>query len=500
MDWRRGICFGCVLILALVTCSGVVAAQEFRTEEGATVPMPDDFYEEWSTEIEDFKQLLDQPDSEAWLLITSDMTYVVISDNAPDVGTGRVRGQFYQGFGEGYGFINLSEFENTTSVQQVDSEDVKDSPEEFEFSYIRTTGLYSQFAFGYDSADGYVKQPELHGTLEELSFRKPTTPGRIGYSSSWELSRDLENSDQTTYINTRMLPIAEPYFLAHRFGYTIVGTETTIRGVVLPRHPADPGTVNRPTVVYISSTSIEAKPVHGVQSVADGEVQEGQIVQLQASLYGTSLSSKEVLLAASTCDGKLTIGWGICVPAVTDATIDAGVAAGGGSIVPFAAAHNELQEDIAESLTGEYQIKAEVVAADEIHPGLKGPGLRIYEAEQTGGSKAKQHAQSEGETISSLIREHLEQPPDSNDEYESEAAQERYSVGVTPTPTSAPQVTETALADDSGMNSTPEDGAGDEDWVLRFVIRTLTAAGVIGIYAGLIWGAIRRAGLFARRP
>lgn len=448
-----------LLGVVLVGGTGGAVAQQYDTVEGATIPIPDDIYAEWEDEIESFKERIGQPNSDAWLLYTDDWTFIVISDGAPDIGTARVTGNIYYE-SRGYGYIDLNEFEDTTDVRSVDGDQLTSSPEAYEIQTVRVSGTYTQSAFAYSDTQGYVSQPELHGTFGPKPRGLPNSPGRVGSYAAVNVSSEAENNNQHTYIHGTAFQSGEPMVLGHQRGYAIDEAEATVSGVVLPRHPAAPGTADGPTHLYLADVQLEADETVTVSEIADGDVQEGDVVRTSGEMAGTSFSAQKVAIAVSPCDGATTVGYPpVCVPAVTDASVEGGVVSDGDSMVPYGRVDNDVQDELAISRSGEVTLVGEIVDASSIHPGLDGYGIKVYRLRSTSQTRVSGEVAEGADTVDSRIREHMEVRSSEVAEYEQQQSREQTRVGPTPTPTPIPTPTPSPTPVPTDVFSTDSEGA-----------------------------------------
>jgi len=155
------------------------------------------------------------------------------------------------------------------------------------------------------------------------------------------------------------------------------------------------------------SYALDAVKVNDDPDALQGHV--GDVVRFQSNIVGAKMSTRDVLVQASSCPPDMVGASGACAPAVVDATVHTGVLGPGeGEAVPYFGVNNERISQTVMPYGGSYSITARVVDASTLDPRLDSQiALQVYEMESAGGSAETSRLRSEASAIRETIHDQL---------------------------------------------------------------------------------------------
>lgn len=407
-----------------------LATTPTSTFSGVAMPIPKAVQSELKTSIDSAESAHPGSQPELWLFMNQETTAIVASENPIQMGEVEIDG--YQSHGGSVSVIVAESVNVDANPETVSGDDLSESTGNYEYQYVESSAPVKHVPFAYETADENVMQPTTTGSFDSqtvLAGRGQLLPptalaNQVAVNASRILGGGVRGLELVEYRVSGGVMLD-----SHQQDTWIVDSEATIRGVVLDRPVGSPASQASTDFnwLYAENVQANAESTQDFSRVVDRSEAESRFtVTTEADLLGSSISTKEALVAASACDGRETVGSAPnCVPAITDMTVRTGVAVADGGdyqALPFIAATNDLQGGIIEPLSGRYQITGEVIDFQNVHPGFSGRGLLIYEMERIGGvevdGNVREQAQNDGETVVGEVREQLEVQPS---EYESYA-------------------------------------------------------------------------------
>lgn len=393
---------GVIVGIGLVLSAGVASAGwhdephipedswDRGTVEGGAIPIPEGNREHIESEVELAVDQHPSSDVSTWLIANDHATYIVVSKVEPDFGEAKVTGEIAD-TGTGYKILLAETVDINTDPTRVSEDEFRKDPRQFRYKYIKVTGTYTQVPFSYDGDVTGFKQPEIRG-----SFHHVLLPGMVGprFWAQYSVINASQGYKESIYgLEYFRFYISNSNTIGYHNDFWIYSHETTFRGVVMPRPmPLGPDSINLNTT-YIDHAEPESENVDSIEAAVSTDDVGGPIgdaVSFEADAYGSTFSTKEVLVKASPCDGEITVGTPpVCIPAVTDSTVHAGVAVetknGELNAIPIIGLSNHLQDRMAEPFSGRYRITGEIRHSQMLHPGLAPEyGIFVFDMERIG--------------------------------------------------------------------------------------------------------------------
>lgn len=400
------------------------------TFSGVAIPMQNALQAELGTAVREAESSYPGSSPEVWLFMNEDTTAVVASDSPIQLGEVELQG--YKATSGSVSVIVADSVSLDTSPKLVDNDELSGSPTQYQYQYVESTAPVKHVPFAYETGDGNVMQESTTGGFNSDTLLADA--GRLVPPT--ELSNHvLVNASRLLNGGARGLELGEyrlsgDIFLdSHQTDEWIVDSEATVQGVVLDRPVGAPAADSPDDLTWLYASNVEAQANSNEDFstvVQRADHRAGFTVTTEANLVGSSISSKEALVAASACDGGETVGAAPnCVSALTDMTIMTGVTVADGEsyqALPFIAINNDIQSKLVAPMSGRYKITGEVIDFQNVHPGFSGQGILIYEMERVGdvrlASGVEGQVSTDKDRIVAEIREQLEVHPS---EYESYA-------------------------------------------------------------------------------
>lgn len=427
-----------ITILAVIATlsSGIGPAMAFShtssgpgesTVEGALFPLP----ESMEDEVEDYRQQVPQGLApHASVLATQDKLYIVFTDSKQDAGRATVTGQALErgisANGLQFSVIKANSISVETTGQEATVEDVANNPQSYQLNLVRIDATHRRIAVLNDPDQGEdVTVPLSAGALVE----NPTTaseissqPAKKARSLGINSSTDALGSSTDQEINS-LLGTQQPRLLAFNFKTRYWSdTEETVDGIVLtPGSKAlefattfdNTGILQSKSsepMLYVVDDERSSQEYSSVQSLKQN-AQDGDVVSIQANLYGQRISIQETLEESTPCgqsQAQVPSPSGpVCVDIVQDTLVDAGVAwtstpESRDSVVFVVGLSSQHLDEQSTELKGQYKITGEVVATSRFDESLPdGKILFVDNVERT--------ADLNYEEISSNARQTIEQ-------------------------------------------------------------------------------------------
>lgn len=418
-----------VLLLAGGTAAaggGTVAAEDASASESSTEitgisvgPVTDDV--EYGANITEIKQVLESlgysaPEEATWVTTPDDTKHLVFSDEPIPAGKATVSGQQLSVPGIDPSIVFADDFEVQRTGEHVTFSEFESNTSAYAYEVVELESKVRVGAVAAKPADSSAVK------LSVATFDPPgstvgpsidTAPGQYARQAAINLSEhDLESLAEVDAV----LGIGE--FKGAAFDHQFWGSgDANATVAVIPKYD-DPAFQEPELVGYdlvLVDVDYDSTRLEGPGELADnaGEY-DGEMVSLESDVVGRTTSPQEFLTSTASCGGK-TIwvpGTSVCVPLVADTVVHSGVAVsvdGDVEMIPYAALSNEIQQTIAESETGRYELTGEVVDASEIAPGVDGAaGLIVHDMERVGDATLDEgiesQAQAQAEEIEDSIR------------------------------------------------------------------------------------------------
>jgi len=380
------------------------------TIEGAAFPVP----ESMEDEVEEYRDRLPQDLApNAFVVATPDNLYVVFSDSKSAKGRATVTGQSLDrgisAKGLEFNVMRASE----TSVETVGDEttisDVKNNPESYELELVRIDAPHRQISLLNDPDQGEnITVPVSAGLLTEDPvtandlLSQPAAKARsLGINTSTD-ALGTSTDEELTSILGEQQPQLFTFDFEKRYWRD---TEETVDGIVLtPGSRAlefattfdETGVLksrNSDPMLYLVESQHDSQSYSDVSSLQQF-AEDGDVVTIEANLYGQTTSTQETLEENTACGQSQaqvpSPSGSACVDALQDVLVDGGAAwtsvpESKDDLLFVAGLYAEHLDEPSIELKGEYRITGEVVSTSRFDESLpEGKVLIIYELERTG--------------------------------------------------------------------------------------------------------------------
>lgn len=438
------------------------------TFSGVAIPIPNVIRAEYSDAIEEAKSSYPGEAPELWLFMNQDTTAIVASNTAIEMSEVEVEG--YRSNAGAISVIVAESVTTDTSPRSIDSTSLANTPANYEFQYVESSGAVKHVPFAFETADRTLVQEATTGAFASRTLTAGTgrllPPSELANQVAVNASRIL-NGGAKGYELGEYRTSGSIMLDSRRQDTWIVNSDAKVTGVVLNRPVGAPGDAAADDIhwFYARNVTANSESEQEFARVVDrSENEAGFTVTTEVNLIGSSISSKESLVAASACDGSETVGAAPnCVPAVTDMTILTGIAAASGDeyqALPFIAANNEIQSSIVHAMSGRFRVTGEVMDSQNVHPGFSGRIFVLYEMERIGevnlAGEVMASAERDKTTMVDGIREQLRTSPS---EYES-YAQSKEQQNPVSSDSEGETKTEDGGTEQRGIGEVTADGAG----------------------------------------
>lgn len=393
--------------LLFVGSAPAAADWNHETVEGAAIPVPDSLQHSLEEQINDLKDQHEHPDPTVMLLHTEDTTYIIATEHPEIVGSATATG--YTTSEDGMGYMVVEDMEIDAEPTFVERETLRENQDEYVGEYVAIESVATQSVYAYDGGDGRFHQPNLYGRL--------TDGGRSQIAESAQFLV-VNKSDNGPSLNDDAIMnrlVAGFSLVGVRNDFKTDGVDARVEGVVLPRGPTEIAGDSDWPVLYSTSFETIGEAVPSAQLVETPEKYEGEVVQTELDMFGSTISAKRAVVAASGCGGVELVGVApYCIPGVTDAQIHTGAAVHPDvdeQMLAYGGISNHLQTSLTSPVSGRYTVTARVVNGSEIHPGVEGYALFIYELEREGRTRAtgeiRDDAEEAGDKMVNAIQDQL---------------------------------------------------------------------------------------------
>jgi len=468
-----------------------------ETVEGAVFPLPKSL----EADVDRYRERIPGDLAPfAFVLANSDSTYIVFDDERPDAGKATVTGaRFERGIsvrGFDFGVISARSVSVETTGRRSSVSEINSNPENYELELVRINANHRRLSIINDPDQGQnITAPVSIGALTvnpttaDDIFSQPVSKGRslaintstdqLGSSSDQEINALLgSNQDrlitfdfETRYWSDREESVdgivLAPGSQARKFATTFDETGVLSAGSGEP-------------ILYVVGDSQSSETYSSVSSLTQN-ANVGDIVSVEASFYGQSISTQETLEQNTPCGQSSaqvpTPSGPVCIDLLQDVVIDAGVAWSSdqydSTIFIMGLSSNHLDDPMSE-ITGEYTIIGKIIPSSKFDPSLpERQMLVVYELRRTGDIQYNQ--------ISAEPRDNIEK----SFQGLNMSIQNQNRISASSSPQTQATTRTTTRSDISGEKESSDNVTQNNDSLLfeRIVILSLAVLGITSVYA-----------------
>lgn len=415
------------------------AVQEERTVEGLGLPLPAEIRQQYLQLLRETAQESGRPVPEDVMLVThsdSGVTWLVGTEG--DVEPGRVTARGTAFTPEDLGTDNLGiMFASDTTVEQrgtrVSLDTFQEDPGAYAGELVRVSGTFAETSYLLEQ-QGTVSKQSVGFIGEQKAFPLlDTEPGRRARYSVFNISKS-DSPEQAARVNVGLS--AGLAVGGERNGTRAYGDErfwkagqTTVDIMVISSAPGDSG--SGPTLFPVQTQLQPDATVSPAELRENPAEYTGDVVAIEGSAVGASISAQETLVSVSKCAPDIIFIPGLpepCIPAVGDIALHSGAIATADSpsaFVPYVGISNKHQNEAVQPERGRYRVVGRVVASSEIDPRLDAPvGVIVMERQRLGDLQLPASARADLEEQAGKLREQIrDQLTTTAEEFEQETGQ-----------------------------------------------------------------------------
>jgi hypothetical protein len=366
---------------------------------------------------------------------------------------------------DGVGVMFAEEASVRQRGERVTLESLQQTPEQYSGELVRVSGTFAETSYLLEQ-EGVTSQQAVGFIDDSQGFPLlDRPPARRARYALFNISRSSSPSDAARTNIGLSAGLATGaggnLTLANGDARFWKAGEATVDIMVLPS--GDSGA--DPTLFPVQTQLQPTATVTPVQLRENADQYRGEIVAIEGSAVGASVSSQETLTAVSQCAPDVLFIPVLpepCIPAVGDVVLHTGVVArqeAPDEAVPYIGLSNAKQSKPARPEQGQYRLVGRVVAGDELDPRVDAPvGLVVMQRERLGNLQLGAAAQDAIERKSDALQDRIEEQLTASAE-EFSRVREQASSQPTPEETSTPDG-ETRAGASGGLNvslkSSPE--------------------------------------------
>ena len=368
------------VVVSLIVVAGMAGVAVDDTSasaaiSGVTIPLDPEVEQNQLQTAEDLLETtgVEVPNTAYGLTTSSGDRYIVLSSGEPQVAEVTVKGDVYP-HPTHAGFILADSISGTQIGDPVAVQDLRKNPSQYRNDLVQVQTSAVRMSYTLDAAGNtFVYQSGLHAVTGPQTRLNWTHPGR----AAREVVKNV--SGRSFAGGQRVLSAEDPPLVGastHKQVWWGM-SQTTMNGAV----------VGEGGGLFVGKTSV---PGTTVTETGDLHHRNGEIVSINATLRGATISTQETLLTAASCgEGLVVFPYTGCAPVPTDVVIHSGVAYTGTPSHPsdtvfYVGLSNAVQTTPVATESGQYQLTGRVVSASRLDPRLNGTVVFILDRERVG--------------------------------------------------------------------------------------------------------------------
>jgi hypothetical protein len=366
-----------ITLLLVIGTAGVAVdgASGGAAVSGVTVPLDPDTEQAQLEIAEELAETRDIeiPDAAYALTTSSGDQYVVLTSAEPQIAEVTVYGDIYP-HPTVAGFILADSISGTRVGDPISLQELLENGSQYRNDLVRVQTPAARMSYTFDpTGNSFVYRPASYAVVGSEARLNWTHPGRAAREV-------VKNASDRSFTGTRrVLSSRDTYPLGlstHKRVWWGM-SQTTMNGIVI----SDSGTL------AVGKTSVSGTTVTETSALHD---RTGEIVSINATLRGASISTQETLLKAASCgEGLVVFPYTGCAPVPADVVIHSGVAYTGTPSRPsdtvfYVGLSNAIQTTPVATESGQYQLTGRVVSAKRLDPRLNGTAVFILDRERVG--------------------------------------------------------------------------------------------------------------------
>lgn len=382
-----------------------------KTVTGAAIPLPSQAEQSYLNVLSKYAESFPvSPKAHAFLVMTKEKTWVVATDKKPKAGIATVKGTAITASAtseSSLGVMFASDVSIRTQGQSASITEVRNNPSKYAFELVEITANYRQYPYTVEASDKLPSQQAELGVLTTGRFvgtdlinpneRFGVSPGKTGRWATLNLSSQKLGEKRFSDLAWKLWAGGKQLLVYGGSQQFAMNGTTSVSALVLTRPLSVQGMPGKPPgepLLYLVDSNPKSKTISDVSQIhARGSDLKGDVVTVDAQVFGARTSSKEFLLSVAKCAPEsvaVPVTPPGCVPVVTDAVVHTGVlysqkATSDSDFVGFVGLSNHQQSKVTKPIRGSYRVTGRVVSSSKISPSLpEGYVIVVYDMERKG--------------------------------------------------------------------------------------------------------------------